>query len=261
MTIQWWRSWHGAPMDAKWLVISNRSGVKPGIVSAVAWELCDYASQNEERGSIKGFDAEVYAAFSGFSEDEINSVLKAMREKNFIDKNDCLTNWIKRQPAREDDSRERVTKFRELKRNVTQCNAPDKDTDKDIETDKDNNLPAKKTAGKRPATNQYLFEIAKALSEVTGLDFEKNRGRLFRVAKSFKEGEQTQIINEYGVGKAWYHSDWRGQKSQKPTPEQVVETWNNLSIPIPNSPYQKRSNIETNIDVVNKFIGGSNGPT
>lgn len=168
MTIQWWRSWHGAPMDAKWLVISNRSGVKPGIVSAIAWELCDFASQNEERGSVKGFDVEVYAAFSGFLEDEINAVMKAMREKNFIDKDEFLTNWIKRQPAREDDSRERVNKFREMKRSVTQCNAKisaDKDTDKDKEKIKD--IPAKppKQTQKDDRTNSLSIQ---AFRKVTG---------------------------------------------------------------------------------------------
>jgi len=127
-------------MDAKWLVISNRSGVKPGIVSAIAWELFDYASQNDERGSINGFDVEIYAAFSGFSEDEISVVINAMREKNVIDSNNYLTNWVKRQPVREDDSRERVTKFREMKRSVTQCNAPDKIKNReDKDTDKEQN--------------------------------------------------------------------------------------------------------------------------
>jgi DnaD/phage-associated family protein len=132
----WWRSWHGAPMDSKWAVIANRAGVKPGIVSAIFWELCDFASQHVNRGSIEGFDIETYAVFSGFSQDEIAAVIKALTDKKIIE-NNFLSNWIKRQPIREDDSRERVTKFRELKRSVTQCNTHIKIEDKDTKSDKE----------------------------------------------------------------------------------------------------------------------------
>lgn len=132
MTIQWWRSWHGAPTDTKWLVIGRKAGVTPGIVSAVFWALCDYASQNKERGSIVGFDVETYSAFTGFSEEDVNSVISALNEKGLVE-DGFLVNWSKRQPVREDDSLERVRKYRENKKAVTQGNAPDKDTDKDKE--------------------------------------------------------------------------------------------------------------------------------
>ena len=76
--ISWWRSWHGAPTDHKWAVIAARSGVKTGVVIAVAWAMLDYASQQTERGSVTGFDPEEFAIFSGFSEDEIKTVIQAM---------------------------------------------------------------------------------------------------------------------------------------------------------------------------------------
>ena len=138
-SIQWWRSWHGAPTDHKWAVIAARAGVKVGIVSAVAWALMDHASQANLRGSVSDFDTEVYAVYSGFDEAEIIAVIKAMTDKGIISEG-RLTNWRKRQPQREDSSTERVRQWREMKRNVTQSNAeisPDKDTDKD--TDKDIN--------------------------------------------------------------------------------------------------------------------------
>jgi hypothetical protein len=125
-------------MDNKWPVIAARSGVKVGVVSAVAWALMDYASQHEERGTVEGFDTEVYAIYSGFQETEIVAVINAMTDKGII-VDGKLANWSKRQPKREDDKvNERVAKHRELKRNVTQCNtelAPEKETDKDTETD------------------------------------------------------------------------------------------------------------------------------
>jgi hypothetical protein len=141
---QWWRSWHGAPTDHKWAVIAARSGVKVGIVSAVAWAMMDYASQHKERGTVDGFDIEEYAVYSGFTEMEVSAVINAMNDKGII-KAGRLVNWEKRQPQRNDDSTERVREWRAMKRNVTQGNTNetnviprvDKDKDKDTDTDKE----------------------------------------------------------------------------------------------------------------------------
>ena len=145
--ISWWRSWHGAPTDHKWPVIAARSGVKVGIVSAIAWALMDYASQQPERGSVAGFDPEEYAVYSGFEEVEIVAVIQAMTDKGIIS-NGNLSNWEKRQPKREDDSAERVREFRAKKRNVTQGNAPEKEEDTDKESDKDTDKDIEKKTEK-----------------------------------------------------------------------------------------------------------------
>lgn len=119
----WWRSWHNAPIDHKWAVIAARAGSKPGIVSAVAWALMDFASQQKERGTIAGFDAEVYAVYSGFPESEVIAIIQAMTEKGII-VDGKFHKWDERQPKREDDSTPRVQKLRNaLKQNVTQGNA------------------------------------------------------------------------------------------------------------------------------------------
>lgn len=117
MSIDWFRSWHGAPTDNKWLLIAKKAGVPAGLVSAVVWALFDYASQNEQRGNVVGFDVETYAIFSGFEEIQIEAVIEALKEKNVIE-DGHLAAWSKRQPKREDNSSERVAKHR-----VTQCNA------------------------------------------------------------------------------------------------------------------------------------------
>ncbi len=126
----WFRSWHGAPTDNKWLVIARKAKVKPGIVSAVAWALFDHASQADERGDVSEFDTETYAVFSGFDEGEVQAVIAAMCEKGVIDADGRLTAWDKRQPKREDDSTERVREHRkrqkEVTQTVTQCNAEER---------------------------------------------------------------------------------------------------------------------------------------
>lgn len=102
---KWFRSWHGAPTDPKWLVIERRAhcqGVTPGMVSAVAWALMDYASQNTDRGSVAGFDVETYSTWSGWGEDQVQAIIDAMRSKGVITEDDKLAAWDKRQPKRED---------------------------------------------------------------------------------------------------------------------------------------------------------------
>lgn len=120
MSNDWFRSWHGAPTDNKWLLIGRLSHTPPGVVAAIAWALLDHASQQADRGDVSTFDIETYSVFSGFEEEKINSVIDTMKAKKIII-DGRLANWEKRQPKREDNkSTERVREYR--KRNETQCN-------------------------------------------------------------------------------------------------------------------------------------------
>lgn len=123
----WFRSWHGAPTDPKWLAIAKRAGVAAGMVSAIAWALFDHASQAEPRGSVQGFDPETYAAFSGWKAEKIAAVIAAMTEKGLI-VDGALSAWAKRQPKREDGGAERAREWRE--RNRTQTNAGERERTK-----------------------------------------------------------------------------------------------------------------------------------
>lgn len=125
--MDWFRSWHGAPTDPKWLVVAKRAGVPPGIVTAIVWALLDHASQAAERGSVADFDVETYSAFSGFDDTIIAAVLDALYDKGILTGQWRFAKWDERQPKREDQSTERVRAFRDrVKRNETQCNAPEK---------------------------------------------------------------------------------------------------------------------------------------
>lgn len=153
--MDWFRSWHGAPTDPKWLVVARRAKAAPGMVSALAWALLDYASQHADRGSVENFDVETYAAFTGWEEDEINAILDAMRSKGIITEDNRLASWEKRQPKKEDpNSGKRVKAFREreralkaaLQENVTPCN----DLKRSVATDQIDREDKKEMRGERP---------------------------------------------------------------------------------------------------------------
>jgi hypothetical protein len=111
----WFRSYHGAPTDKKWISIARRAGpgVTPGMVASLWWALLDHASQATPRGSVASFDVESIADFFGYDETQCNAVKQAFCYKHLIDAADMLTTWSEHQPKRHDDSTERVRKFRE----------------------------------------------------------------------------------------------------------------------------------------------------
>lgn len=187
MAMDWFRSWHGAPTDHKWLVVARKAGTVPGIVSAVAWALFDYASQHNERGSIEGFDVETYAVFSGFDEATVQAIIDAMTDKAIII-DGRLAAWDKRQPKREDDSRERVRRYREKQRDsvdgnttsriVTQGNAPDRDSDTD--TEKRERREAESTAAPDidPDFGQAVTLMHKHVGTLTGFQLTEIQERI-----------------------------------------------------------------------------------
>jgi len=128
--MDWFRSHHGAPSDPKWLVVARKAKVSPALVISTFWMLLDYASQHQDRGSVQGFDIEVAAAFMGVEDEEVQAILTALSERGVI-ADGRLSNWDKRQPKREDDSKERVQRYRNAKKqeetqpeaSVTQRNA------------------------------------------------------------------------------------------------------------------------------------------
>lgn len=138
--MQWFRSYHGAPTDNKLGLIAQKKGVARPVVIAVWWYVLDFGSQNTPRGTITGFEVEEAAFALGADEADVEACLAGFRERGMLD-GDHIAAWDSRQPKRDDDSSERVKRFRDkqkaeqaepvTQRNapVTQRNAPDTDTD------------------------------------------------------------------------------------------------------------------------------------
>lgn len=115
MSMDWFRSHHGAPTDPKWLLIAKRANVRPIHVIGTWWALLDYASQHSDRGSIDGFDTETFALFAGLEDEHVSRIVTTLCDKGMIAGN-RIAQWAKRQPKREDaGATERKRKSRESK--------------------------------------------------------------------------------------------------------------------------------------------------
>lgn len=172
--MDWLRLWHDMPNDPKWRAVARKSGQRIGDVVAVYLHMMVQASENEPRGSIEGWDDEDVAAALDMEVEDVQAIRDAMQGKVLYGHD--LAGWAKRQPKRNDDSRERVRRHREQKAeksgvyndpgnadgsgcnagnaNVTQGNAPDTDTDADAEKDNppssDDDTPAAKAKQDTP---------------------------------------------------------------------------------------------------------------
>jgi len=93
--------------------------------------------------------------------------------------------------------------------------------------------PKKKS---RPKQDPNLFVVARALSEVCGLDFSANKGQLFHEAKMLilaSPPATPELVHRYYGGgdqpsPNWYKDDWRGKQYQYPRPAAIRQTWSFL---------------------------------
>lgn len=206
----WFRSWHGAPTDPKWILIARKANSTPVVVSAIVWALFDHASQESDRGSVAGFDQETYAAWAGIDDDEVARVVKALTDKGII-VNGRLTAWDKRQPKREDDSRERVRAHREraaassmeeethgnddvtpCNTGVTHGNAPEKIQSREELVSPNGLTRIDKPRGRKPRAPDPIFDT---FCEVLELDPKRlnktERGRVNAACKDVRDVDGT----------------------------------------------------------------------
>jgi hypothetical protein len=111
----------------------------------------------------------------------------------------------------------------------------DVDSDADAETDSEAEDRAKapsrppprseKPPKKPPRDDQLLFGAVGRLcyADLRTLN-NTMRGKLNTACKTLRQSDATPAdVKEYTTW--WYSEDWRGQKRQRPTPSQIVETW------------------------------------
>jgi hypothetical protein len=161
MANSWLRLWHDLPTDPKFRTIARISKQPIATVMAVYIYLLTDASQNVTERGVTQCDAESVTSIFDIEIDAVKSIFDAMQGR-LLD-GFRIKNWDKRQPVREDNSTDRTRAYRErnrvdavsvtqcdaTERNVTQCDAPDKDKDQDKEKEK------KITKKKKKKENQF----------------------------------------------------------------------------------------------------------
>lgn len=116
--MEWLRWHHGTVTDPKFQAVSRRSRQPVAVVLAVWACLLERASQEDERGSIEGFDCESMDIMLGVDDGSCCAVIAAMEDKGLICQG-TIANWRKRQPKREDPTNaDRQQAFRDRKRNA-----------------------------------------------------------------------------------------------------------------------------------------------
>lgn len=115
--MDWFRWHHGTVTDRKWPRIASRAGTTVANVIAVWAALLEFASQAELRGYafLSDDDSEDLDTALGMPPDTTRKVIAELCARGMIDDENRLAAWDKRQPKREreDNSAERVRKFRE----------------------------------------------------------------------------------------------------------------------------------------------------
>lgn len=137
----WVRLWHDMPTDPKWRVVARKSGQPlPCVIAVFTMMLTNAGGNADERGCLMGWDDEDAAAALDIDALTVAAIRDAMQGK--VLEGERLTGWERRQPKREDAgvglrvARHRETKANAVKRDVTQCNAPDADADAEVDAEK-----------------------------------------------------------------------------------------------------------------------------
>lgn len=117
--LDWFKSWHGAPTDLKWLSVARKADAPVPVVIALAWALMDHASQQKNRGDISGFDIEEFAAYLGETDETLHRVTETLCNIGWLFEG-RISRWEERQEQSKGESTSRVQKHRAKKRQGAQ---------------------------------------------------------------------------------------------------------------------------------------------
>lgn len=118
--MEWVRWYIGTHADPKWRVVAADAGVAVTAVVAVWGAMLENARSSKTPGALEGWNDRVVGAPLDLTGEQVAAIRQAMQGLTL--EGETLTGWEDRNPKREDDSGERVQRYRERK--VTQRNAP-----------------------------------------------------------------------------------------------------------------------------------------
>ena len=84
MANYWYKTPHGLPYNVIWKLVADTAHVKLEKVACVLGLLMDYASQQDDRGSIAGFDFRVCKIVYGYAPKTVQAILDAMQQEGVL---------------------------------------------------------------------------------------------------------------------------------------------------------------------------------
>ena len=169
----WLRLWTETPNDPKFRSIAKLSGQHITVVLSVFMHMLCCAKNSSEQGTLIGWVDDDIAAALDLDPEQVGAIRTAMQGK--ILDGDVMKSWEKRQPNRDDDSRERVAKYRAKEKPVTQCNANVTDvtqgnapeTETETETEKETEKELETTTPLTPQTDEKKETAAVVFKLIT----------------------------------------------------------------------------------------------
>jgi hypothetical protein len=149
------RLWDDMPTDPKWRVVRYRAlqSVTNVSIATVIGMFSYMLAKADKNGDLINWDDEDVAAALEIETEQVFAIREAMQGK-VLDGNH-LKGWNNRQPNRHDNSIDRVRAFRErrnaLKRDVTQCNAPE---EKREDTERVSSLRSESSVSEKPISTR-----------------------------------------------------------------------------------------------------------
>lgn len=111
--MQWFRHYHGTSEDPKFRLIARKTGIHLCSILAYWHYVLEYSSDQDDRGSVEGFDLELAAITLDLDDAESKIIFENFYSSKLL-KNDRVKSWEDRQ-FESDLSTYRVRKYREKK--------------------------------------------------------------------------------------------------------------------------------------------------
>lgn len=113
--MHWFKIHHGYSSDAKLALAAHKLQAPRATINGIFLELLEYASKQEERGSLVGYNIEVGALAMGVTDEFMNNVIVTLRNVTLVT-SEKVVNWDRYQGGADATAAERQRRHREKKK-------------------------------------------------------------------------------------------------------------------------------------------------
>ena len=116
--MHWFKIYHGYSSDPKLALVAHKMQESRATINGIFIDLLEYASKQEERGSLVGYNVEAGALAMGVSDEFMSDVMSQLRNVTLVT-DEKVVNWDKYQSGSDSTAAERQRRHRDkLKQSV-----------------------------------------------------------------------------------------------------------------------------------------------